>query len=50
MMIISYPTSASGITVLFKTPPKNQTTVNARTVPKLAHGLTIFVEHGIHVA
>ena len=48
-IIISYPTSASGIIVLLKTPPeyrKLDYNKNKKT-QKLTHTLDIFVDHGI---
>ena len=47
--IISYPTSASEIIVLLKTPPKyRKLDYNKnRKAQKITHTLTMFVEHGI---
>ena len=48
-IIISYPTSASGIIVLLKTPPKyRKLDYNKTKRPKkITHTLAIFVDHGI---
>ena len=48
-IIISYPTSASGIIVLLKTPPKYRKldyNKNKRA-QKIMHMLAMFVDHGI---
>ena len=46
---ISYPTSASGIIVLLKTPPKyRKLDYNKnKKAQKITHTITIFVDHGI---
>ena len=48
-MIISYPTRASGIIVLLKTPSKyRKLDYNKnKKAQKIAHTLAIFVDHGI---
>ena len=48
-IIISYPTSASGIIVLLKTPPKyRKVDLNKnKKAQKLTHTLAIFVDHGV---
>ena len=48
-IIISYPTSASGIIVLLKTPPKyRKLDYNKnKKVQKITHTHAIFVDHGI---
>ena len=48
-IIISYPTSASGINVLLKTPPKyRKLDYNKnKKAQKITHTLAIFVDHGI---
>ena len=48
-IIISYPTSASGIMVLLKTPPKyRKLDYNKnKKAQKITHTLAIFVDHGI---
>ena len=48
-IIISYPTSASGIIVLLKTPPKyRKLNYNKnKKVKKIMHTLAIFDDHGI---
>ena len=48
-IIISYPTSASGIIVLIKTPPKyRKLDYNKnKEAQKITHTLAIFVNHGI---
>ena len=48
-MIISYPTSASGIIVLLKTPPNyRKLDYNKnKKAPKITHTFPIFVDHGI---
>ena len=48
-IIISYPTSASGIIVLFKTPTKyRKLDYNKNNkAQKITHTLAIFVDHGI---
>ena len=48
-IIISYPTSASGIIVLLKTPPKNRKLGynKNKKAQKITHTLAIFVDHGI---
>ena len=48
-IIISYPTSASGIIVLLKTPPKyRKLDYNKnKKAQKITHTLAIFVDHGI---
>ena len=49
-IIISYPTSANGIIVLLKTPPKYRKldyNKNKRAQAKITHTLAIFVDHGI---
>ena len=48
-IIISYPTSASGIIVLFKTPPKyRKLDYNKnKKAQEITHTLAIFVDHGI---
>ena len=50
-IIISYPTSASVIIVLLKTPPKyGKLDYNKnKMAQKIAHTLAIFVDHGIMV-
>ena len=48
-IIISYPTRASGIIALLKTPPKYRKldyNKNKKT-QKMTHTLAIFVDHGI---
>ena len=48
-IIISYPTSASGIIVLLKTPPKyrKQNYNKNKKAQKITHALASFVDHGI---
>ena len=46
-IVISYPTSASGIIVLLKTPPKYRKLKKVKTPEKITRALTVFVEHGI---
>ena len=48
-IIISYPTSASGIIVLLKTPPKyRKLDYNKnKKAQKITHMLAVFVDHGI---
>ena len=48
-IIISYPTRASGIIVLLKTPPKyRKLDYNKnKKAQKITHTLAIFVDHGI---
>ena len=48
-IIISYPTSASGIIVSLKTPPKyRKLDYNKhKKAQKITHTLAIFVDHGI---
>ena len=48
-IIISYPTSASGIIVLLKTPPKNKELDynENKKAQKITYTLAIFVDHGI---
>ena len=48
-IIISYPTSASGIIVLLKTPPKYRKLDHNKNkkAQKITHTLAIFVDHGI---
>ena len=48
-LIISYPTSASGIIVLLKTPPKERKLDynKNKKAQKITHTLAIFVDHGI---
>ena len=49
-IIISYPTSASGIIVLLKTPPKYKKKLDYnknKQAKKITHKLSIFVDHGI---
>ena len=48
-IIISYPTSASGIIVLLKAPPKNRKLGynKNKKAQKITHTLAIFVDHGI---
>ena len=48
-IIISYPISASGITVLLKTPPNYRKLDYNRNkkAQKITHTLAIFVDHGI---
>ena len=47
-IIISYPTSASGIIVLLKTPPKyRKLDYNKKRPQKITHMLAVFVDHGI---
>ena len=48
-IIISYPTSASGIFVLLKTPPKyRKLDYNKnKKAQKITHMLAIFIDHGI---
>ena len=49
-IIISYPTSASRIIVLLKTPPKYRKLDCSKNkkAQKITHTLTIFVDHGIN--
>ena len=44
-IISSYPTSASGIIVLLKTPPKY--TIKTKRPQTITHTLAIFVDHGV---
>ena len=48
-IIISYPTSANGIIVLLKTPPKyRKLDYNKnKKAQKITHMLAVFVDHGI---
>ena len=48
-IIISYPTSASGIIVLLKLPPKYRKLDynKKKEAQKITHMLAIFVDHGI---
>ena len=48
-IIISYPTSASGIIVLLKMPPKYRKLDHNKNkkAQKITHTLAIFVDHGI---
>ena len=49
VIIISYPTSTSGIIVLLKTPPKySKLEYNKnKEAQKITHMLAVFVDHGI---
>jgi len=49
-IIVSYPTSASGIIVSLKSPPKYRkikTKTKINTLKNITRTLAIFVEHGI---
>ena len=49
LILISYPTSANGIIVSLKTPPKYRELDETKTknAPKITRLLAIFAEHGI---